>query len=203
MLLAAPASAADVNVIGLFPGKAVVVINRGTPRTLSVGQRTPEGVLLVSVDATAAVIEIDGRRDRVEMGQHFETAAETGARTTTTLAPDSRGHYIVDGAINGGHVRFMVDTGATDVALNSQDAQRLGIDYRGGKRMFVQVADGRRVPVYRVTFDSVTVGSITLLNVEGSVQEGGSLGVVLLGNTFLNRTEMRREGPNLTLIKRY
>jgi aspartyl protease family protein len=203
MVLALPASAADVNVIGLFPGKAVVVVNRGAPRTLSVGQRTPEGVLLVSVDATSAVLEVDGKRDRVEIGQHFETPSETGARTSTTLAPDSRGHYMVDGAINGGHMRFMVDTGASDIALSAQDAQRLGIDYRGGRRVFAVVADGRRVPVYQVKLDSVTVGAITLLNVEASVQETGSMGFALLGNTFLNRTEMRREGPNLTLTKRY
>jgi aspartyl protease family protein len=203
MFLALPASAVDVNVIGLFPGKAVVVVNRGAPRTLSVGQRTPEGVLLVSVDATSAVLEVDGKRDRVEIGQHFETAAATGSRTSTTVAPDSRGHYVVDGAINGGHVRFMVDTGATTVALSAEDARRLGIDYRAGRRGVATVADGRRVPVYGVRLESVTVGAITLLNVDATVQETGSMGVVLLGNTFLDRTELRREGPNLTLTKRY
>jgi aspartyl protease family protein len=203
MGLAAPAYAVDVNVIGLFPGKAVVVVNRGSPRTLSVGQRTPEGVLLVSVDATAAVIEVDGKRDRVEMGQHFETASDTGTRASATFAPDSRGHYVVDGAINGGHVRFMVDTGASDVALSAQDAQRLGIDYRNGRRAVAVIADGRRVPIYQVKLESVTVGGLTRLNVEGSVQEIGGMGYVLLGNSFLNRTEMRREGPNLTLTKRY
>jgi len=82
MAFAAPAFALDVNVIGLFPGKAVVVVNRGAPRTLSIGQRTPEGVLLVSVDSSAAVVEVDGKRERLEMGQHFENAAESGTRTT-------------------------------------------------------------------------------------------------------------------------
>ncbi len=68
-LIAAAASAAafgaaatEVNVVGLFPGKAVVTINRGAPRTLSVGQKTPEGVVLVSVDNRAAVLEIDGKK---------------------------------------------------------------------------------------------------------------------------------------------
>ena len=203
VVLALPASAVDVNVIGLFPGKAVVVVNRGTPRTLSVGQRTPEGVLLVSVDATSAVIEVEGKRERVEMGQHFETAGQTGARTTTTLAPDERGHFLVDGAINGGHMRFLIDTGATRVLISSQDAQRLGIDYRAGRRTVAEVADGRRVPVYDVKFDSVTVGDLTLFNVDGVVHEGRSTGQALLGNSFLSRTDMRREGANLTLIKRY
>jgi len=203
MAFAAPASAVEVNVIGLFPGKAVVVIGRGAPRTLSVGQRTPEGVLLVSVDSTAAVVEVEGKRERLEMGQHFETAAQTGSRTATTMAADERGHFVVNGAINGMHVRFLVDTGATDVALSSEDARRLGIDYRAGRPALTVVADGRRIPTYQVKLDSVTVGDLTLLNVEGSVQEGRGMGYVLLGMTFLGRTEMRREGANLTLTKRY
>src|ERR1700759_3254223 len=49
-LVPSAAHATDVNVIGLFPGKAVVVVNRGAPRTLSVGQGTSEGVRLLSVD---------------------------------------------------------------------------------------------------------------------------------------------------------
>jgi len=196
------AGAVDVNVIGLFPGKAVVSINRGAPRTLSVGQRTPEGVLLVSVESSAAVLEVDGKRERLEMGQHFETASQSGARTATTLAPDDRGHFQVSGAINGGHIRFLVDTGATLVALSTADAQRLGIDYRSGRRSMSVLADGRRIPSYNVTLDSVTVGDLTLFNVEGNVHEG-SAGVALLGMSFLARTEMRREGANLVLTKRY
>jgi aspartyl protease family protein len=200
---ATAAVAADVNVIGLFPGKAVVSINRGAPRTLSVGQRTPEGVLLVSVDSISAVVEIDGKRERLEMGQHFETAEQTGARTSTTLASDERGQFQVDGSINGGHVRFLVDTGATVVAISTADAQRLGIDYRKGRRTVGITADGRRVPSYHVVFDSVTVGDLTLYNIEGSVLEGPGNSYCLLGMSFLGRTEMRREGVNLVLTKRY
>lgn len=202
-LTAIPAHALDVNVIGLFPGKAVVVVNRGAPHTLSVGQRTPEGVLLVSVDSASAVVEIDGKRERLEMGQHFETAAQTSARTTTTVASDERGHFQMDGTINGGHVRFLVDTGATLVSISAGDAQRIGIDYRRGKRSVSVMADGRRVASYNVQLDSVTAGEITLYNVEGAVHEGPSTGYALLGMSFLGRTEMRREGQNLTLTKRY
>jgi aspartyl protease family protein len=115
---ATAAGAVDVNVIGLFPARRCLSIDRGSPRTISVGQRTPEGVLLVSVDGTSATVEVEGKRERLEMGQHFETAAQTGTRTTTTLASDERGQFLVDGAINGGHVRFLVDTGATLVALS-------------------------------------------------------------------------------------
>lgn len=194
--------AVDVNVIGLFPGKAVVVVNRGAPRTLAVGERTAEGVLLVSADRAGAVIEFEGRRERLEMGQHFESASQTGARTAVTLAADSRGHFVADGAINGAHVRFLVDTGATYVSLPASQAARMGIDYRKGHKGYSQTANGVTV-VYRVSLDSVTLGGLTLFNVEGVVHEGKGLDVALLGMSFLNRTELRRDGANLTLVKRY
>ena len=197
----AAAGATDVNVIGLFPGKAVVVIDRGSPRTLSVGQRTAEGVLLVSANSETAVLEIDGKRQELQMGQHFETAAQTGARNTITLAANEYGHFIVDGAVNGTLVRFLVDTGATYVSLSSDEARRLGIDYRKGQRGYTTIADGRQIPTWRVMLDEVRVGDLTILNVEGTVREAG--GPALLGNSFLNRTEMRREGQSLTLTKRY
>jgi aspartyl protease family protein len=198
---ALPALALDVNVIGLFPGKAVVVINRGAPRTLSAGQ-TIDGVTLVSTDATSALVEIEGKRERVAMGQHFESAAQTGARQAVTLAPDSRGHFVTDGMVNGSHVRFLVDTGATMVSLPSVTATRLGIDYRKGRRGVSQTANGVAT-VYSVMLDSVTVGDMTILNVEGLVHEASGLDMALLGMSFLSRTEMRREGETLTLVKRY
>ncbi len=135
------------------------------------------------------------------MGQHFETAAMTAARNSVTLSADERGHFVADGAVNGGHIRFLVDTGATMVSLSSADASRLGIDYRSGVRGYTVVADGRRVPTYRLMLDSVSIGDLELINVEATVRDAG--GPALLGNSFLNRTEMRRDGQSLTLTKRY
>ena len=196
------AAATDVTVVGLFPGKAVVTINRGAPRTLSVGQKTAEGVVLVSVDSRAAVIEIDGKKQTLEMGQHFESAASTGSRSVVTLAADTRGHFITDGQVNGNTVRFLVDTGATLVAIPAADAKRLGIDYEKGTRGYSSTAGGV-VPVYRVKLDSVSVGGIEVLGVEAVVLEGSGMNVTLLGMSFLNRMEMRREGTTLTLTKRF
>jgi aspartyl protease family protein len=201
-LAACGAAATDVNVIGLFPGKAVVVINRGAPRTLSVGQRTAEGVLLISSNADGAVLEIDGKRESLAMGQHFETAAQSGARPSVTLPADSRGQFYTSGQVNGAHIRFMVDTGATTVLLPASEAARLGIDYRNGQPGRIQTANGS-APAYRVVLDSVTVGDITAYNVDGVVAEAQGLDVALLGMSFLNRTEMRRDGAYMTLTKRY
>jgi len=196
------ASATDVTVIGLFPGKAVVTIDRGSPKTLSIGERTAEGVMLVSVKGDSAILEIDGKRQTLEMGQHFETAAASTGRSQVTLAPDGRGQYVTDGQINGTHIRFLVDTGATLISMSASDAQRLGIDYRSGQRAMAIVADGRQLPAWRVKLDSVTVGDITIFGVDAMVGETG-MGAVLLGMSFLNRTEIRHEGPNLVLTKRY
>jgi aspartyl protease family protein len=201
LLAALPAAATDVNVIGLFPGKALVVIDRGAPRTLSAGD-TVGTVKLLSADAKGAVLEIDGKRETLQMGQHAESASLTGARETATLAPDSQGHYLVSGQVNGAHVRFMVDTGATMVSMSGSEAMRLGIDYRKGRRGMSRTANGT-VEVYVVTLDSVTVGGITLFNVDGIVHPTGGLDTTLLGMSFLGRTDMRREGDNLTLVKRY
>jgi aspartyl protease family protein len=197
-----PAGATDVTVVGLFSGKAVVTINRGQPRILAVGQATPEGVKLIAVDAKGATFEIDGKREVLEMGQHFETAGAAPERASVTLAPDSRGHFIADAQVNGGHLRLMVDTGATMVRISTADARRLGIDYAKGEPGVSIVADGRRVPSFRVKLDTVSIGGLTLYNVDATVGEG-SLGYGLLGMSFLSRTEMRREGQNLTLTKRY
>jgi aspartyl protease family protein len=200
-LAALPAAATDVNVIGLFPGKAVVVIGRGAPRTLSVGD-TVDGVKLLSADSKGATLEVDGKRETLQMGQHFESAAQTGTRNRVTLAPDERGHYLADGQVNGSHVRFLVDTGATMVSLPSSLADRLGVNWRQGRRGYSNTANGV-VPVYAVMLDSVTVGDLTIYNVEGLVHDSKGLDTALLGMSFLARTEMQRDGQNLTLVKRY
>lgn len=202
VVFALPAAATDVNVIGLFPGKAVVVIDRGAPRTLAVGQRTAEGVVLLSADSRSATFEIDGQKQTLQMGRHAETASETATRASVTLAPDGSGHFSAAGQINGTSVRFLVDTGATLIALPASEARRIGIDLRNAKRVVSQTANGT-VAVYRVTLDSVKVGGITLYNVDATVHDSDALGVVLLGMSFLSRTQMRAEGDNLVLEKKY
>jgi len=201
LFAASPVFATNVNVVGLFPGKAVVVIDGGNPRTLSVGQKTAEGVTLVATTGTTATLEIDGKRETLEMGQHFATAGSRGGSQSVTLAADDRGHFVTLGSVNGGSVRFMVDTGATIIALPAADARRLGINYTEGKTGLVSTANGR-AQAYQVQLDTVKVGDITLNQVDAVVIEG-DLGIALLGMSFLNRTEMKREGTMMTLIKRF
>ncbi|MCU0974381.1 MAG: TIGR02281 family clan AA aspartic protease, partial [Burkholderiales bacterium] len=180
-LIAGAATATDVNVIGLFRGKAVVVVNGGKPRTLSAGDATPEGVRLVSVDTEQAVLEIDGKRRSLGMGQSISVAApSTGGRPQATLAADARGHFLTTGQINGQSVQFLVDTGASMISMNASEARRLGVNYLKGERGYASTANGPAA-VYKVRLDTVRVGDISATDVEALVHDGNALPLVLLG----------------------
>lgn len=202
LLFAEPAAAADVNVIGLFPGKAVVVINGGKPRTLSAGQTSPEGVKLISANSEAAELEIEGKRQVLGLGQGITSNFAPAENTSVTLTADSSGHFVTEGSINGATVKFIIDTGATMVSLNSSEAKRIGLNYLKGERGLVTTANGL-VPVYKVKLDSVKIGDVSLSNIDALVHEGDNLPIVLMGMSFLNRVEMKREGSQMTLIKHY
>jgi aspartyl protease family protein len=193
---------AEVSVIGLFPGKAVVVIDGGAPRVLSVGQKPVEGVTLISTDRESATLVIDGQKKTLSIGQHQLGPAPAPSSQSATLTADARGHFVVDGQINGGAVRFLVDTGATAVSLSSADATRLGIDYRKGQPGSMGTANGT-VAAYRVKLDTVRVGDIVVNNVDAAVMEGNQMPFALLGMSFLNRMEMKREGQTMVLIRRF
>jgi aspartyl protease family protein len=198
------AAAADINVLGLTAGRAVVSIDGGRPRTLAVGQVTPEGVKLLSASSESALFEVDGERRTLAVGEGAavaNTSAASGGDTVTLFA-DARGHFTTIGVVNGVSLPFLVDTGATTVVISSSDARRVGMNYLGGTRVFTQTANGV-VPVYAVKLDSLRIGGVTLNNVDASVIEGEKLPMALLGMSFLNRMEMRREGTTLTLIRRY
>lgn len=192
--------ATSVSVSGLFKDKAIVSIDGGKPRTLSVGQ-TQQGVKLIAADSDTATFEVDGKRRALKMGQSFAGGTPTGSRQSVSLTADARGHYSAAGSINGYPISFLVDTGATTIAINAADAQRMGLDYRAGQMVGVGTAAGV-IPAWRVTFNTVKVGSIALNQVEGMVLESG-LNTPLLGMSFLNRMEMKRDGQSMTLTQRY
>lgn len=194
------ALAADVALVGLLPGKALVVIDGGKRQTLAVGAATAEGVKLLALESGAAVFEIDGKARRVALGQ--SVVSTPGAeRPATTLIADARGHFVVPGSINGVGMRFLVDTGATFISLGAADARRARIDAAKGTPGMTMTANGP-ARVWRVRLESVKLGSITLRDVDASVHEQ-DMPVVLLGMSFLNRMEIHRDGSSMTLTQRY
>jgi aspartyl protease family protein len=192
----------QVSVVGLFSGKAVLVINGGKPRTLAAGQTSPEGVRLLSADSGKAVLEVEGKRKELGMGQGATIAGSTSSEQVATLYATQAGHFVGEAFINGSPVKFLLDTGATSIVINADEARRLGLDYRSGQVGAAQTAAGV-VKAYRVSLNTVRIGGITMHEVEGAVLEGDSPPLVLLGMSALNRMEMKRDGIAMTLTKKY
>ncbi|MEO8838716.1 MAG: TIGR02281 family clan AA aspartic protease [Herbaspirillum sp.] len=194
------ANATEINVVGVFPGKAVLVIDHAQPKTYAVGATLPGGASLDAVGDDSATIKQNGKRKTIGIGTYFNQAPTAG-NAQTVLQADSRGHFFVPAQINGSGLQMLVDTGATLIALPATDARRLGINYLQGQRGMVNTANGK-APVYRVKLDTVRIGDIVLNQVDAVVQEAG-LPYALLGMSFLNRTEMHRDGEQMTLTKRF
>lgn len=194
--------ATDVVLAGVFPGKALVVVNGGAPRALNVGSVSGEGIRVISVDGDRAVLEFDGRRRQFVVGEHAVSLSGSGSGLPQVrLSSDSRGMFRAQGSINGLPVQFLVDTGASVVALGKADALRAGISPGRGEPMMVSTANGA-VMARRVVFDVVQVGGIALHNVAGVVM-AEDMPDALLGMSFLTRMEMQREGASLLLRQRY
>lgn len=206
LALAGAASGADVNLNGVVGNKALVVIDSGKPRWISVGETSPEGVKLVNVRGESAVVEMGGRRETLTLGQSARLggggAAATAGNRSVVLTADGQGHFLTTALINGMTVRVLVDTGASFVSLSGAEAKRLGINYLGGRKSFSSTANGV-VPTYHVKLDEIRVGDITLNNVDGMVHAGDALPIILLGMSFLNRMEMKRDGEKMVLTKRF
>ena len=206
LAFAGAAHAADVSVIGLFPGKAVLVVNGASPKTYSVGNVIADGVKLVAATDSGATIETNGKRLTIALGEHVNRSGGGGGgggggQASVILQANGQGHFVTQGQINGGTVRMLVDTGATMIALPATDARRLGIDYKSGKIGYANTANGT-TQVYLVKLDSVKIGDIELTQIDAVIHENG-LPIILLGNSFLNRTDMRRDGEQMTLTKRF
>ncbi|HZV54008.1 MAG TPA: TIGR02281 family clan AA aspartic protease [Rhodocyclaceae bacterium] len=200
--MACAAHATDVSLVGLYAGKALVVIDGGRPFSIPVGVKTPDGVKLLSIEEGAAHFEIDGRKQRLGVGQHaVSTGNDSREAAAVSLTADSNGHFSTVGTINGAPVRFLVDTGATLIAMGKTDASRANVDYQKGQPAMSMTANGP-ARIWKVTLNSVRVGDVILNQVDAAVHEQ-DLPIVLLGMSFLNRMEMKRDGQTMTLKKRY
>jgi|TARA_R110000822_G_scaffold187752_19_gene326838 aspartyl protease family protein len=191
----------DIRVQGLFGGSAVLVIN-GKQRLLKQGQTSPEGVTLVASDSHQAVVEIEGRRVTLGLSQHISSSFQAAKLAEVRIPRASNGHYMVSGSINGHPVDFMVDTGATSVAMSLNDAKRLGVDFRRGKRASASTAGGI-VNAFEVDLDKLVIGNITAHQVSATIVVGDYPTDVLLGNSFLSRVEMTEEEGVMVLRKKY
>ena len=113
-----------------------------------------------------------------------------------TLLRNRAGHYVAEGAINGRHLTFLLDTGATWVALPPALARELGL--KRGAAVTLQTANGATVG-YQTRLDRVQLGPLELRDVGAVVADGMDADVVLLGMSFLNRVEFTQRDGKLVL----
>lgn len=192
----------SVNVVGLFNGKAVVIINGSKPNTMAVG-KTIDGVKLVSADSKSATFLIEGKPKTLGMGQAVSVAsAQSSANSSVNLYANPQGHFLGDMQINGATLKFLVDTGATTIAINSGDAKYANIDYKRGEEVQMSTANGLVIG-YRIHLNTIKIGGIVMNQVEATVLEGGFPQVVLLGMSVLNRMEIKRDQNIMTLTKKF
>lgn len=205
-LAAAAAQAQSVAMTGGMGSRALLVINGGQPKAMAAGD-SHQGVKVLSVSSEQAVVDIGGKRQTVRLGEGPVSVGGSGGGgggsggSQIVLTAGRGGHFHSLGAINGRSVNFVVDTGATLVAMSVAEAKRIGLKYEDGEAGYTSTANGV-IRAYRVKLNSVRIGDVELRNVEGSVSEG-AMPYVLLGNSFLGRFQMKRENDQLTLTKRY
>jgi aspartyl protease family protein len=198
VLLCGAAAAQSVALAGRMGDRALLVVD-GKAQTVGIGSSFG-GVRLLRWVGEEAEIELDGRKTQLRVGgtpaQVGPGARVAGGREIVMTA-DAGGHFNPAGAINGKAVRFMVDTGATLVAMGQDDALRLGVDMKSARVGMSQTANGP-VRVLMVTLDRVRVGDVEVTQVAAVVMPQ-PMPFVLLGNSFLTRFQMRRDNDVMRL----
>jgi aspartyl protease family protein len=197
-----PALAQSAALTGVLGSKALLVVDGSAPKALAAGEEH-RGVKLLSVAGEQAVVEIKGQRSTLRVGDAPVSVGNSslGANGSKIVLPmGSGGHFMTQGTVNGRSIQFMVDTGATTVALGVSDAQRLGINYEKGQPVRMNTANGV-AQGWRVKLNSVRIGDVEVFDVEAIV--GPNMPFALLGNSFLSRFSMKRESDMMVLERRF
>lgn len=189
---------------GILGNKALLLVD-GQRQMMSVKDAEKNGVRLLRIAEDQAEVTIDGKHRHLRLGDSYSVAGKFKARKSAevVISKNSNGMYTTVGSINGLPVSFLVDTGASSIAMNAQQAKRLAIDFRvTGEPTFVGTASGVS-KAYRVTLDKVTVGGIMQHNVTAVVIDGGFPVQTLLGMSFLGQLEIQRDGNVMRLKKKF
>ena len=190
-----------IEVQALFSNKAVLLID-GKRHILTVNETSPEGVRVVSANSKGTVLEVNGQQKQYKLGSTVSTVYAKPSLYRETIYKNDGGMYMTVGNINGRTVKFLVDTGASAISMNTSQAKQLGVRYkREGKSASVSTASGY-ANAWRVKLKSVSVGGITQNNVDAFVIDGKHPGPILLGMTFLGRLNVEHSGNAMTLIQK-
>ena len=196
-------SALHIEVIALFENKAMLHINN-EQILVKAGESTKHGVTLISANAKSAEIEVNGIRRQYTLGNTVRISTQEATEDNDIIVyrgPDTM--YRTTGSMNGFPVNFLVDTGASSIAMSSVEAKRLGINYKlDGKPALVATASGTERAM-RVIIDRVTIDGVTIRSVDGLVIEGSEPSTPLLGMSYLNRFKIINDGNLMRLKRKY
>ena len=202
LLLASAAQAQSVALTGVLGSKALLVIDNSAPRALAANE-SAQGVQVVSVGKDEVLVSIKGKTHTVRLGAapvSVGGGAAPANGTKVVLTADNLGHFNGTGLINGKPMNYMVDTGASTVALSRADAERMGINYQQGQPVNMSTANGV-TQGWLVKLNSVRIGDVTVYGI-AAVITPQPMPHVLLGNSLLNGFQMTRQGGQMVLEKR-
>lgn len=198
-VLCGSAWAQSVTLAGVLGSKALLVVNGAAPKSVGVGE-THQGVKVLAVGKDDAQVEINGARQLLRLGESpVSVGSRSGGRKVVLMA-DGLGHFINTGSINGQTMRYMVDTGASTIAIGRADADRMGLKYQNGQSVQMSTANGI-AQAWRIKLDKVRIGEVEVFGVEAVVTPQ-AMPYVLLGNSFLGEFHMTRNNDQMVLEKR-
>ena len=189
-ITAATAHAQSVALAGMLGSKALLVVDGSAPKTVAAGE-THQGVKVISTSGDQAVVEQSGKRITLRLGDAPVAMAAGGVSARgnrIVLVAGSGGHFMTPGQINGKAVQFMVDTGATSIAMSSLDAERAGINFKAGQPVQISTANGV-TQGFRLKLASVRIADVEVYEVDAVVTPQ-AMPFMLLGNSFLPRFKM-------------
>jgi len=194
------AAAPDVQLNAIL-GKKVIATIDGGQYTLGEGESSPQGVVLVEVRNKLAILEWEGQQFELTPSSRISTQFEVKKADAITIRRDANLHYLVSGEVNGRSTPFMVDTGATLIAISGEHANQLGLKWQSSPSEHVQTAGGI-TKAYGLMLEKVSIGGMEIHHVEAVVIPKQTT-PALLGMSFLRHFEMTEADNVLTLKKKY
>ena len=199
---------ASLNVLAVAPVEALALYkDRAVIRTsdeqvmLKTGETSEGGVTLLTAGPKGATVSYKGETYQLDLSRRVSTRFAEPTTRSLRLNEDELGQYRARGAINNQYVTFLVDTGASVVAMSEQHALSANLNYTVGERGMVQTAQGV-TGAHFVVLDEVKVGELTVHGVRAAVIDGNHPPEVLLGMSFLNQLKMENENGVLVLSER-
>jgi len=158
---------------------------------------------MISADSKGAVLELNGQKKSYLLGNRVFTTFTKKEKNRVQIVSNNRGIFLSHGSINGQSVHFLVDTGATTVALSEDQAKHLGILYRmNGVESRASTASGL-AKAWTINLKSVSLGSIKQKNIKAMVVEGSYPRKALLGMSFLEKLHVKTVSNRMILEQRF